>query len=64
MASTVTYKGPKGSSSDATVAYEIDGYTFRLGSPVEDVPERVAKKVAADEHHQFTVTKTPTGGDS
>lgn len=63
MASTVTYKGPA-SPTDRSKAYQADDYTFRLGVPVEDVPERVAKQVAADKDHQFTVTKTTTGGDS
>lgn len=56
MASTVTYKGPT-DAADGSVAYEIDEYTFRIGVPIQDVPEKVAKQVAADKQHQFTVTK-------
>jgi hypothetical protein len=56
MASTVTYKGPT-DPLNGSVAYEIDNITFRINVPVEDVPEKVAKQVAADKQHQFTVTK-------
>lgn len=63
MASTVTYRGPA-SPTDRTKAYQVEDYMFRRGVPVEDVPEKVAKQVAADKDHLFDVTKTTTGGAS
>ena len=68
MASTVTYKGPNEKARAKSVAYQIDNgdkdITFRIGVPVDDVPEAVVKRLKADKEHDFDVHTQTQGGGS
>lgn len=62
--STVTYRGPK-DPLDGSTAVEVDGRTFRLGIPVEDVPATLLERLKGEDlkGHKFTVsTDKPANG--